>query len=303
MTIRYGKKGYMTQPGGGGGNRGTGPYANDLGGTVTTAGDLQSLTTMVGDTFHSSDNKIYRCTSLSGPLQYAVYTYSTTLSGPASGILIASSGLVLYLDANVVASYPGTGATWTDLSGLGNNATLNGSPAWSAGSFAFPASQSVYAACNSFNGFPTGAAPFTASVWAKNLNVYSTNSVHAWGNNGAEPSVTVTLGQNGAWYTTVKDTTGSYITVSSYSNPVNVTQWHNGAVTYDGTTLKLYLDGVLRDTAAAVLNTPAITTAAIARVQYYDSLYGSISSVALYNRALSAAEVAANYNALAPYNV
>jgi len=37
---------------------------------------------------------------------------------------IVQDGLVLYLDAGNKASYPGTGTTWTDLSGNGNNATL-----------------------------------------------------------------------------------------------------------------------------------------------------------------------------------
>ena len=37
---------------------------------------------------------------------------------------IVTSGLVLNLDAGNTASYPGTGTTWTDLSGNGNNGTL-----------------------------------------------------------------------------------------------------------------------------------------------------------------------------------
>ena len=37
------------------------------------------------------------------------------------------SGLVLELDANNIASYPGTGSTWNDISGLGNNFLINSS--------------------------------------------------------------------------------------------------------------------------------------------------------------------------------
>jgi hypothetical protein len=37
---------------------------------------------------------------------------------------VVQSGLVLNLDAGVLSSYPGTGTTWTDLSGNGNNGTL-----------------------------------------------------------------------------------------------------------------------------------------------------------------------------------
>ena len=37
---------------------------------------------------------------------------------------IITSTLVLYLDAGIATSYPGSGTTWTDLSGNGNNFTL-----------------------------------------------------------------------------------------------------------------------------------------------------------------------------------
>ncbi|MBC7869012.1 type II secretion system protein [Candidatus Saccharibacteria bacterium] len=41
-----------------------------------------------------------------------------------NGLLLASVCPLLYLDASDTASYPGTGTTWTDLSGNGNNGTL-----------------------------------------------------------------------------------------------------------------------------------------------------------------------------------
>jgi hypothetical protein len=44
--------------------------------------------------------------------------------GVFAGPDIVESGLVLALDAGNSKSYPGSGATWTDLSGNGNNGTL-----------------------------------------------------------------------------------------------------------------------------------------------------------------------------------
>ena len=46
---------------------------------------------------------------------------------------------ILYLDATQSASYGGTGATWTDISGQLNHATLMGSPIFESGSFTFAA--------------------------------------------------------------------------------------------------------------------------------------------------------------------
>lgn len=45
---------------------------------------------------------------------------------------IVTNGLVLYLDAANQKSYPGSGTTWTDLSGNGNTGTLTNGPTFSA---------------------------------------------------------------------------------------------------------------------------------------------------------------------------
>jgi hypothetical protein len=44
--------------------------------------------------------------------------------GIAYNSRVVVEGLVLALDAGNLKSYPGTGTTWTDLSGNGNNGTL-----------------------------------------------------------------------------------------------------------------------------------------------------------------------------------
>ena len=50
---------------------------------------------------------------------------------------IVRDGLVLCLDAGNTKSYPGSGTTWTDLSGNGNNGTLTNGPTYSNGSVVF----------------------------------------------------------------------------------------------------------------------------------------------------------------------
>lgn len=51
-------------------------------------------------------------------------TTTTTTTSPSNQII--SSNLFVHLDASQSASYPGSGSTWTDLTGNGNNATING---------------------------------------------------------------------------------------------------------------------------------------------------------------------------------
>jgi hypothetical protein len=50
---------------------------------------------------------------------------------------VVTAGLIMHLDAGNPASYPGSGATWTDLSGNGNTVTLQNSPGFSNGAITF----------------------------------------------------------------------------------------------------------------------------------------------------------------------
>jgi len=50
---------------------------------------------------------------------------------------IVTDGLVLHLDAGDSASYPGSGTTWTDLSGNGRNFTWNSTPSFTSGSIPY----------------------------------------------------------------------------------------------------------------------------------------------------------------------
>jgi hypothetical protein len=73
--------------------------------------------------------------------------------------------------------------------------------------------------------------------------------------------------------------------------------WHLVTVTYDGAVGKLYVDGAL--VASDTFTAPPGTNYPLFVGRYYGGGYGwngSIDEVRLYNRALTAAEVAALYN-------
>ena len=57
--------------------------------------------------------------------------------GIGYGPRVITDGLVLALDAADVSSYPGSGTTWTDLSGNGNNGTLVNGVGYDNGSLIF----------------------------------------------------------------------------------------------------------------------------------------------------------------------
>jgi hypothetical protein len=84
---------------------------------------------------------------------------------------IISSGLVLHLDAAQKRSYPGTGTTWTDLSGNGNNGTLVNGPTFNSangGSIVFDGVDDHINMGNILNSVFAGTnVKYTISVWVK----------------------------------------------------------------------------------------------------------------------------------------
>lgn len=209
-----------------------------------------------------------------------------SITPPAS---LVTNGLVLNLDAGNSASYSGTGTTWNDLSGAGNNATLNGSTPWtSAGNQSYFTFSSGYAEIVSVlpNTAYTKIGIFRVS--GNYVNLMSGNSGgsgHAfWG--AATPYLQ--SGHNGQWYTIE----------SPVVTPTN--QWVFGAVTFDSTTgWCLYLNSE-----AVVTNsdtTQFTDNPALVQVGAFDgsnNLGGDVAVSLIYNRALSGAEITQNFTAL-----
>ncbi|MDP3428104.1 MAG: LamG domain-containing protein, partial [Humidesulfovibrio sp.] len=90
---------------------------------------------------------------------------------------------------------------------------------------------------------------------------------------------------------------GSTRSVTSAALPNN-NQWYHVATTWDAATLKIYVNGVLSASAAntggkaAKVNASAVTIGAQGPGWPYYSLPGTIDEVYLYNRALTATEIA-----------
>jgi hypothetical protein len=80
---------------------------------------------------------------------------------------------------------------------------------------------------------------------------------------------------------------------------VNTGNWFHAAATYDGSTVKIYVNGVLESTTARSGTITAgaknIGSSSGGGSEYFN---GTIDNVKIYNRALSAAEVQQNFNAL-----
>ncbi len=199
---------------------------------------------------------------------------------------IVTDGLVLALDAANPKSYPGSGTTWTDLSGGGNTGTLTNGPTYSSsnsGSIVFDGGDD-YVNC----GTPSiGTGKITVNAWIK-MNAGSINQ-H------------VVDSAANAWHLAILFDNRPYFwngSVYHQASPIlTVGQWYM-LTGIQGTTLDIYINGVLGQSIATNVN---VTTNNVNLGRYQSGsrpFNGNISNAQIYNRALSAAEIQQNFNAL-----
>ena len=206
---------------------------------------------------------------------------------------IVTNGLVLNLDAAKTDSYPGTGTTWRDLSGNSNNGTLTNGPTFSGigkqASIMFDGVDDI-----SIHPSTLYVDNFSLSAW-----VYKTSSgiqtIIAKGNSSFVLNFYLRIAGNSGFYGT--NSLFSEILVPDLV--LNV--WNNTVLTYDKTSLKYYLNGVLIDQNNAT-NTPSSTTSntIVGRLGDFNGQYwtGRIATTQIYNRALTQTEITQNFNAL-----
>ena len=216
---------------------------------------------------------------------------------------IITDGLVLCLDAANVKSYPGSGTTWTDLSGNSNNGTLVNSPTYlvtNNGSLVFNGTSDYISVPSSTALNPTTA--ITIESWVK----FSTTGTRIiWCGKGDGVSNPTTQ----YWMEkTVADKIMIYLSFGASAPNVTLKNttivagiWYHIVATYDGATIKGYVNGVIDPTTysySGILTTTS-TIFSIGRLGTYNGLYmnGNVSGIKIYNTALSADEVLQNFNA------
>jgi hypothetical protein len=218
-----------------------------------------------------------------------------------------SDGIVLYLDAANPRSYAGTGTTWYDISGNSNNATFVDSPTY----------LSVPQPYFNFD----GVNDYMRIVRSPSMSPTSGLTQEVWFNYTSIPATTIFIGlQYGAstnnTYALFKDanliyggvnTSGSFNAIGTGTTNLVGNRWYHFVHTYDGSTQKLYLDGVLMTTGSQsgtiqydVNNTRVLIGADDNSGYNSGASYphpGKMGQVRIYNRGLSSTEVLRNYNA------
>ena len=239
---------------------------------------------------------------------------------------IVTDGLILALDAANTKSYPGSGTTWTDLSGKGNNGTLNG-PTYNSsngGYFTFDGTNDG-AKVPRTHLYQTGDE-ISVESWinADNINDQTYQAFFTIGGVAATDrdrsyqmrvsNYSSTPGHIDALYRNSANTAWQIIRTS---NPVIANNtWYHVVSTYTygtGSSWKIYINGVEQSTTYSLGNgnadpiqpsdpsiyiglgedgRPAFNTGS------GEEWLGKIGKVGLYHKTLTAAEVKQNFNAL-----
>jgi hypothetical protein len=238
------------------------------------------------------------------------------MGGFANNAPIVTDGLVFYVDAGNGNSYPGSGTTWKDLAG-GNDGTLTNGPTYSSdngGSIVFDDVDDIVV-CGSSNDI-TGdnLQTCTLSAWFKTTatGLAYIASVKRQSTDSSLITLTVnTVGSgqinNGHAGFVTRDfanTAHTSITDNNSGVGYNDNNWHYVSAVIDGTTRVLYIDGTQKATdtdgmQSVTGNTANFTLGGFAASGFPNQYYGgNIAGVTFHRKALSAAEITQNYNAL-----
>jgi hypothetical protein len=227
----------------------------------------------------------------------------------ANNVQPAVSALIqlLYLDPGNSSSYPGSGTTWTDLSGNTNNATLNGSPTWTnagtASYFSFngTGSQNATTASAKYVQTYTGKTVIVAirpstSAWTPGVDQFRGIFGTAAGSRNFNTYIHQDSSNNLQIHYSAGGGGGFSNNISLPSNQwsiIAVTQTTGGLVTY-------YLNGQAVGTNTGVTFAQYVNSGNTENVAFTDNYwYGDIGVTAVYGSALSASQIQSNYTTLA----
>jgi len=226
------------------------------------------------------------------------------------GPKIITNGLVLYLDAANRNSYPGSGTTWTDLSGNAYTGTLTNGPTFSSGnmgSIVFDGANDFIDTSNS-TGLSFTNTSGTISMWFKTSASFPSEAFLISKNMDSTGGWGLIINPSGIPYFNTKLSGGGADAFTRYAS-VSCTNgiWHNVVSVFTTSTTviannvaSMYIDGFLSNGTTSQISVYGGNTSATVQIgrrpsgTYYS---GNISNVQIYNRELTATEILQNYNA------
>jgi hypothetical protein len=256
---------------------------------------------------------------------YAINSKGTSYSSEISFKTLPGSTL-----KNELIAYYSFSGNALDQSGNGNHGKVLGSPQLTTdrynnanSAYSFSTAKAGFGTLNQEINIPFNPAfntkTITVAAWVNPIT-------YGWSGNTPDYSVIISRFQDGysnpngqVWTLTCQTTKiESYILNASSANnqtntlvasptPIPLNKWSHVAITYDGNTLKLYINGDLvhSKTSGLVLNTLGSSGISIGESfnanGYWNPFNGKIDDVAIYGRALSETEMKSLFNSQGLY--
>ncbi len=206
---------------------------------------------------------------------------------PASAGLVAwwpfSSAATVGNDAARGIALSATGASYTEAGKSGGGLALDGNSQYLSGTVP---------------NLPAGNSAYTQAAWIR-PTLLGARGIVGWGNYGTVRQVNalrLAAGGNGLthyWWS-------SDLEVTNLSTTLNDGNWHHVATTWDGVVRRIYLDGTQAAIDAPGSNGATTANFRIGSTNNAEFFSGTLDDVAIYNNALTAAEVQALANGASP---
>lgn len=219
---------------------------------------------------------------------------------------VVTSNLVGYWDPSLVASYPGTGTTLTNLSGSAPNGTMS-NITYTDPYFSFNGTNSQVSVADN-SALEPGSGNWTMEAWFNVASVSTSNVILGkFNTGGTSQNVSYSIRTNTSRSLFAQYSNGAVNTfVNSTAYTIDLNKWYQAVYVWTNSggtqTIGTYINGALigtvNHTFASILNaTTPLYFGSYNGGEYPQYLNGKMGIVRLYNSALSDSQVLQNYNA------
>lgn len=213
-----------------------------------------------------------------------------------------TNGLQFFVDAGNSLSYPGSGTTWYDLSGNGNDVTLTSTTFTTDAGGAIVSSSSASNAGNSAatTNMNFAGGGFSISVWIRHTGTVDTARVQRYFTLPSSPVEGPVLRHNSSSAASLHGyifDSGSTIRQVDVASQIVTATYYNCVFNYDGSVFRLYKNNVQVGSLTQSITNPTPANNFSLFPSGTEWFEGNMYIAQYYNRSLSVAEIEQNYNA------